>query len=122
VIDPRRARGFDHDAVVVGGCGRVGLPLAVALADRGARVAIYDIGQASVAAVNSGPPPFFEPGAAQPLQRWPRSAAASGDPGVSVIMPALAEGEHIVPVLDRFCFGPRLTLPQVRVRAAGKGS
>jgi len=43
VIDPRRARGFDHDAAVIGGCG---------------------------------------------------------DPRVSVIMPALAEGEHIVPVLD----------------------
>ena len=31
------------DVVVVGGCGHVGLPLAIAFADRGLRVGIYDI-------------------------------------------------------------------------------
>jgi UDP-N-acetyl-D-mannosaminuronic acid dehydrogenase len=95
VIDPRRARGFDHDAVVVGGCGRVGLPLAVALADRGARVAIYDIGQASVAAVNSGLPPFFEPGATQPLRRAVAAGrlTASGDPAI------VSTAEHVIVVI-----------------------
>ena len=33
---------FGLDVVVIGGCGHVGLPLAIAFADRGARVGIYD--------------------------------------------------------------------------------
>jgi UDP-N-acetyl-D-mannosaminuronate dehydrogenase len=49
--------------VVIGGCGHVGLPLAIAFADRGARVGIYDVSEAAVATVNSGRMPFAEPGA-----------------------------------------------------------
>jgi UDP-N-acetyl-D-mannosaminuronic acid dehydrogenase len=59
-----RAAGFSRDVVVIGGCGHVGLPLAIALADRGATVGIYDISQAAVDLVNSGRLPFDEPGAA----------------------------------------------------------
>ena len=40
---------FDRDVVVIGGCGHVGLPLAIAFADRGARVGIYDVSEAAVA-------------------------------------------------------------------------
>ena len=40
---PVRQDEFDLDVVVIGGCGHVGLPLAIALADRGARVGIYDV-------------------------------------------------------------------------------
>jgi UDP-N-acetyl-D-mannosaminuronate dehydrogenase len=39
---------IDRDVVIVGGCGHVGLPLALAFADRDANVGIYDISQASV--------------------------------------------------------------------------
>ena len=39
----------DRDVVVIGGCGHVGLPLALAFADRGARVAIYDVSESAVA-------------------------------------------------------------------------
>lgn len=60
---------FERDLVVVGGCGHVGLPLAIAFADRGLRVAIYDINQAAVNEVNAGRMPFMEPGADEPLQR-----------------------------------------------------
>ena len=59
----------DRDVVVIGGCGHVGLPLALAFADRGANVAIYDVSEAAVAAVNSGQMPFAEPGADEVLQR-----------------------------------------------------
>jgi UDP-N-acetyl-D-mannosaminuronate dehydrogenase len=45
---------FDRDVAVVGGCGHVGLPLAIALADRGARVVIYDVSEEAVAAVKAG--------------------------------------------------------------------
>jgi UDP-N-acetyl-D-mannosaminuronic acid dehydrogenase len=49
---------IDRDVVVIGGCGHVGLPLALAFADRGARVAIYDLSESAVALVNSGRMPF----------------------------------------------------------------
>ena len=58
-----------RDVVVIGGCGHVGLPLALAFADRGAKVAIYDLSEAAVAAVNSGRMPFAEPGADEVLNR-----------------------------------------------------
>ncbi|WP_430787668.1 nucleotide sugar dehydrogenase [Actinoplanes sp. G11-F43] len=55
------------DVCVVGGCGRVGLPLGIALASRGLTVLLYDIDQAAVDRVNAGVLPFDEPGAAGPL-------------------------------------------------------
>ena len=61
--------GFERDVVVVGGCGHVGLPLAIALADRGARVGIYDLSETAVEVVNGGGLPFAEPGAADVLKR-----------------------------------------------------
>ena len=60
---------FDLDVVVIGGCGRVGLPLAIAFADRGARVGIYDVSEAAVGTVNAGRMPFAEAGAAERLQQ-----------------------------------------------------
>ena len=58
-----------NDIAVVGGCGHVGLALAIAFADRGASVAIVDIDTDAVAAVASGRLPFREPGAEEPLAR-----------------------------------------------------
>lgn len=45
---------------VVGGCGHVGLPLAVSLAAVGAKVASLDINPRAVTMINEGEPPFFE--------------------------------------------------------------
>ena len=45
---------------VVGGCGHVGLPLAVSLAAAGANVASFDINPRAVTMINEGEPPFFE--------------------------------------------------------------
>jgi UDP-N-acetyl-D-mannosaminuronic acid dehydrogenase len=45
------------------------LPLALAIADRGANAAIYDPSEASVALVNSGRMPFAESGADEVLHR-----------------------------------------------------
>lgn len=58
---------FPYDVCVVGGCGRVGLPLALAFASVGLRVAIHDLNDASVATVKSGVMPFFEEGAQELL-------------------------------------------------------
>ena len=61
------ATGFDVDVCIVGGCGRVGLPLGIALASRGLSVVLYDINAAAVDVVNSGTLPFAEEGAAEVL-------------------------------------------------------
>jgi len=58
---------FSHDVVVIGGGGHVGLPLAIAFADRGLSVLIYDVSKAAVDLVNDAVLPFDEPGAAVKL-------------------------------------------------------
>lgn len=55
--------------VVVGGCGHVGLPLALSLADCGYRVGIDDIDAAKIEQVRSGNVPFLETGAEELLRR-----------------------------------------------------
>jgi len=95
VTGPTPDNPFTLDAVVIGGCGHVGLPLAIALAGRGARVGIYDVSQAAVQTVNAGRLPFAEPGAAGPL-RAAREAGrleASADPAI------VATAEHVIVVI-----------------------
>ena len=60
---------FTHDVVVIGGAGHVGLPLAIALADRGSSVVVYDLSERAVAMVMAGTMPFSEPGAEPVLRR-----------------------------------------------------
>jgi UDP-N-acetyl-D-mannosaminuronic acid dehydrogenase len=57
------------DVVVVGGCGHVGLPLALSLADCGYRVGIDDIDGVKIEQVRAGSVPFLENGAAELLKR-----------------------------------------------------
>jgi UDP-N-acetyl-D-mannosaminuronic acid dehydrogenase len=85
----------DRDVVVIGGCGHVGLPLALAFADRGARVAIYDVSEAAVAAVNAGQMPFAEPGADEVLHR----ALGAGRLEASVDPAVVSTAEHVVVVI-----------------------
>ena len=59
----------DLDMVIVGGCGHVGLPMALSLADSGFQVGINDIDQIKVAQVKSGRVPFRENGAEELLAR-----------------------------------------------------
>jgi len=86
---------FDRDVVIIGGCGHVGLPLAIAFADRGARVGIYDVSEAAVATVNAGQLPFSEPGAADVLERVVAAGRlrATTDPSI------VGEAEHVVVVI-----------------------
>ncbi|HUZ87489.1 MAG TPA: nucleotide sugar dehydrogenase [Candidatus Baltobacterales bacterium] len=51
------------DVVIVGGCGHVGLPLALALADCGYTVGINDTDKSKIAMVKGGKVPFVETGA-----------------------------------------------------------
>jgi len=82
--------------VIIGGCGHAGLPLAVALADRGASVTAYDIAAEAVEAVNTGRSPFCEPAAEQPLRRTVSAGrlAASADPAV------IGAAEHVIVVIS----------------------
>lgn len=85
---------FSRNVVVIGGCGHVGLPLGIALADRGLDVALYDINESVVALVNSGQLPFEEPGGAEVLQRViGKTLEASSDPSV------VGTAEHVVVVI-----------------------
>ena len=86
---------LDRDVVVIGGCGHVGLPLALAFADRGARVAIYDVSETSVALVNAGRMPFAEPGAEEVLRR----VLAAGRLEASVDPAIVGSAEHVVVVI-----------------------
>jgi UDP-N-acetyl-D-mannosaminuronic acid dehydrogenase len=90
-----RAEGFSHDVVVIGGCGHVGLPLAIALADRGASVLVYDVSETAVDLVNDAVLPFDEPGAQDKLKAAVASESlrASTDPSV------VAQAENVVVVI-----------------------
>ncbi len=83
------------DVVIVGGCGRVGLPLGVAFASRGLAVTLYDINAAAVSVVNSGRLPFAEAGAAQPLADAVRDGKliATTDPA------SVGRAEHVIVVV-----------------------
>jgi UDP-N-acetyl-D-mannosaminuronic acid dehydrogenase len=59
----------DLDLVVIGGCGHVGLPLALSFAEAGCRVGIYDTDEAKIEQVRSGRMPFMEAGADALLAR-----------------------------------------------------
>ncbi len=86
---------FATDVVLIGGCGRVGLPLGIALADRGVSVCLYDVSERAVKLVNDGGMPFEEPGAAPLLERAVASSRlrASSDPSV------VGEAENVIVVL-----------------------
>ena len=58
----------DHDVVIVGGCGHVGLPLGIVLAGAGTQVALLDTDESRKHAVRAGRMPFLEHGA-EPLLR-----------------------------------------------------
>ena len=59
----------NSNVVIVGGCGHVGLPLGLVLADRGMQVTLLDIDRQKVAQINSGRMPFMEQGAEGLLRR-----------------------------------------------------
>src|SRR5262249_31228653 len=54
--------------VVVGGCGHVGLPLGMALANAGAHVILLDVDERKVNQINAGHMPFMEEGADELLR------------------------------------------------------
>jgi UDP-N-acetyl-D-mannosaminuronic acid dehydrogenase len=96
-----------EDVVIVGGCGRVGLPLGIALASRGRSVVLYDINQAATEVVNAGRLPFAEEGAAGPLVeavqagrlRATTDPASVGQADTVVVVVGTPVDEHLNPDL-----------------------
>ena len=86
---------FERDVVVVGGGGHVGLPLAIALADRGSRVIIFDLSQKAVDTINAGQMPFIEPGADVMLTRVLEKGMLEASTNPSVVSTA----ENVVVVI-----------------------
>ena len=60
---------FERDVCVVGGAGRVGLPLALMFADNGLKTVIYDINAPAIRTISAGRMPFKEEGADGMLER-----------------------------------------------------
>lgn len=83
------------DVVVVGGCGHVGLPLAVAFANEGRRVVAYDRDESVVCSVNAGVFPFAEVGGQIELRKALDSSAfrATIDPT------AISRAQYVVVVV-----------------------
>ena len=86
---------FAQDVVVVGGCGHVGLPLAIILASKSLKVVAFDTNVQVVARVNSGEMPFDEPGALEVLTNvlTTKTFSASSDRNV------VSNAEHVVVVI-----------------------
>ncbi len=84
-----------YDVCVVGGCGHVGLPLAICFANENKRVAIFDINEESVKLVSSGKMPFRDEGADELLTKVIANGMlrASSDPAV------VGESEAVVMIL-----------------------
>ena len=95
------------DTVIIGGCGRVGLPLGIALASRGLSVTLYDINAAAVATVNDGVLPFAEDGATAALVaavqegrlRATTDPASVGSADTIVVIVGTPVDEHLNPDL-----------------------
>lgn len=89
------AFGFTRDVAVIGGCGRVGLPLGIAFASRGLTVTLVDLNESEVVSVNAGRMPFYEDDAEQPLQ----DAIANGRLIATTDSAALREAETVILVV-----------------------
>jgi UDP-N-acetyl-D-mannosaminuronic acid dehydrogenase len=85
---------FAYDVCVVGGCGHVGLPLAITFAARGLKVVIQDINDRAVEQVRAGRMPFQEPGAEALLQEViGRTLDVANDPVL------VSKARHVVVVI-----------------------
>jgi UDP-N-acetyl-D-mannosaminuronic acid dehydrogenase len=88
-------RSHQYDVAVVGGCGHVGLPLAIAFAASGLRVVIQDVSELAVKKVRAGELPFREDGA-QPILD---DVLASGRLQATTDAAVLAESDAVVVVI-----------------------
>jgi UDP-N-acetyl-D-mannosaminuronic acid dehydrogenase len=86
---------FSRDVVIVGGCGHVGLPLGLVLADAGFSVTLFDVDANAVDTVRAGKMPFSERDAEPMLERLIATDLldATIDPN------SVSEAQHVVLVV-----------------------
>jgi UDP-N-acetyl-D-mannosaminuronic acid dehydrogenase len=86
---------WKSDVTVLGGCGHVGLPLGLALADSGMHVTLYDSNTSAVDGVMTGKMPHLEPGAQEVLLRTlaDETLTASAKPS------AVGQSENLIVVI-----------------------
>jgi UDP-N-acetyl-D-mannosaminuronic acid dehydrogenase len=86
---------FSRDVAVVGGCGHVGLPLALSFADSGLTTHIVDLDARKIEQVRRGEMPFLEDGADELLPK----VLASGRLDLSTTPEGLATCEFVVMII-----------------------
>ncbi len=86
---------FASDVVIIGGCGHVGLPLGIVLADHDTRVVLYDINKSAVDTVNDAVLPFDEPDAADVLAR----VIGNGNLRATTDRAVISQAESVVVVI-----------------------
>jgi len=86
---------FSRDVVIVGGCGRVGLPLGLVLADAGLTVTLFDRAEGAVEQVRAGRMPFLEAGAEELLER----VLENGRLNVTTDPRSIRDAEHVIIVI-----------------------
>lgn len=94
-MDGSGATPLAADVVVVGGCGRAGLPLGLALASRGLSVVLYDLNAEAVEAVNASRMPFAEEGAGPVLAEVTRAGLLRATTAAACV----AAAEYLVVVV-----------------------
>jgi UDP-N-acetyl-D-mannosaminuronic acid dehydrogenase len=80
---------------ILGGCGHVGLPLGLALADSGVQVTLYDNNMTAVDQVQAGKMPHLESGAREVLLR----TLADGNLTASVEISTVGHSEYLIVVI-----------------------
>ena len=83
------------DVTVLGGCGHVGLPLGLALADSGLQVTLHDNNMVAVDQVQAGKMPHLESGAQEALLR----TRANGSLTASVDRSTVGACEYLIVVI-----------------------
>jgi UDP-N-acetyl-D-mannosaminuronic acid dehydrogenase len=86
---------FSRDVVIVGGCGHVGLPLGLVLADAGLSVTLYDLDANAVDRIRAGKLPFLERDAGEMLERL----IATDMLDATIDPKSVSEAEHVVLVV-----------------------
>lgn len=111
-----------YDVGVIGGCGHVGLPLALLIAQKQQRVLVYDVDEAAVARVGSGQMPFAEDGAPELLAEALSAGRlrCTSDPAglercaLLVLIIGTPVDEHLNPSLDAIPRALERCLPYLR--------
>src|SRR4051794_20334950 len=107
------------DLCVVGGCGHVGLPLALRFAAAGCRVGLFDTDEAKVDQVQGGTMPFLEAGADELLTQALAEDRLELSTGPSIVKKASAVVLVVRTPIDEFLNPSTSTFSAVVEELAG---